>query len=76
MPESAAKEIMKCENLKSLKLSTCENSFHFLKLFRDISSRASPFTLTAEVAFEREIFKFPDDKAIWDEKIKSLSEEA
>ena len=65
---------MNCEKLKSLKLSTCEKNFNFLKLFRDISSKAFPFTLTAEIIFEREVFQFPDDKAIWDEKIKSSSE--
>ncbi|KAL7018503.1 hypothetical protein ACKWTF_010780 [Chironomus riparius] len=73
--ETVANEIMKCEKLKSFKLSAHKSSLSFLKLFRNISSK-SPFTFITIMDDIKEIFKFPDDKAIWDEKIESLSDEA
>jgi hypothetical protein len=69
--ESVAKEIMNCKKLTSLVIVNFSKHLHHLKWIYDISLRALSFTLT--IGFYRviETFKFPDDKAIWDEKFEA-----
>lgn len=72
-------EIMNCFNLKHVTI--CSYSPLVTKMFNKVSTRKQPWILESRVKMALDldyiklIFKFPDDKAVWDDRCRVWSDE-
>jgi hypothetical protein len=77
MTEMTAKAIIKCENLKYIKLgSWIDNINEVLEMLHEISRRSKPLTLKFKyMGSSVETFNLPEDKIFWDNKLGIEPEE-
>ena len=68
-----AKEILNCDNMKCVELSTSGTNLSFLGAFLETALNVKRLTLRITYdEIERKMFVFPDDKVFWDEEITFL----